>query len=86
MPDLSWNTPVEVVMPHSGTQTVHGPFAALILLMDEWPTMSGPAYAMARSSCRASLDGRTTPEDARDRFVSAAQEARLLPQAQLSVA
>jgi hypothetical protein len=79
MPALSWNTPVEVNMPHSGRQTVHGPFAALILLLDEWPSISGPAYAMARSRCRAALDGRATPEEARELFLTAAEEASVLP-------
>ncbi|MDO5897198.1 DUF982 domain-containing protein [Agrobacterium sp. Azo12] len=79
MSALSWGIPLELTMPHSGMQTVHGPFAALIFLMDEWPDSSGPAYVAARSSCRAAIDGRETPEETRERFVLAAREAGLLP-------
>ncbi|MCM2457583.1 DUF982 domain-containing protein [Rhizobium sp. CG4] len=79
MSAVSWSIPVELRMPHSGMQTVHGPFAALILLMDEWPVRSGPAYVSARSSCRAAIDGREAPEETRERFVLAAREAGLLP-------
>lgn len=86
MPALSWNTPVKVNMPHSGIQTVHGPFAALILLMDEWPNMSGPAYVEARSACRAALDGRKTPDQARAEFLLAATEADVSLTPQLHVA
>lgn len=86
MPALTWNEPIEVNMPHSGFQTIYGPFAALILLIDEWPDMSGPAYVEARSSCRAVLDGRATSEAAREHFLQAAHEARLLLTPQLNVA
>ncbi|WP_409558859.1 DUF982 domain-containing protein [Agrobacterium sp.] len=52
----------------------------LILLMDEWPNMSGPAYVEARSACRAALDGRRTPDQARTQFLLARQKrmSRLL--------
>jgi hypothetical protein len=77
MPTLSWNNPVEVTMPNSGSRTVHGPFTALILLMDEWPDMRGPAYVEARSACRAALDGRKSAEQAREVFMCAAREAHI---------
>jgi hypothetical protein len=86
MTALSWNMPVKVNMPHSGMQTIHGPFAALILLMDEWPNMSGPAYVEARSRCRAALDGRKPPEEAREQFLLASAEANVLMIPQLSIA
>lgn len=86
MPVLSWDNPVDVHMPHSGRQTVHGPFAALILLMDEWPNMSGLAYPQARTGCRAALDGRTSTETAREKFMAVAREAEVLLIPQLNVA
>jgi hypothetical protein len=73
-----WNQPVKITTPHSGNQTVHGPFAALIFLLDEWPDMRGPDYVQARSLCRAAIAGRKTPEEAREVFVRAAKEARII--------
>ncbi|WP_313617095.1 DUF982 domain-containing protein [Agrobacterium sp.] len=75
MPTLSWK-PIEVKMP-GGTQMVHGPYSALHFLTDEWPDARGPAYVEARRFCRAALDGRKTAEEARERFMAAACEAKL---------
>lgn len=79
MPTLSWGNPIEVKTPHSGTQTVHGPYSALAILTNEWPDARGPAYVEARRFCRAALDGRKSAEEARERFVLAAGEANLTP-------
>ncbi|KXG87302.1 DUF982 domain-containing protein [Agrobacterium bohemicum] len=78
MPVAAWGEPVQISMPVSGRQTVQGPFAALIFLLDEWPDLRGPAYVRARSICRAAIAGRTSPEEARETFLRAASEANLL--------
>ena len=78
MSSLSWNVPFRVITPNNGHQTVHGPFAALILLMDDWPDMRGSAYLEARSACRAALEGRRDVEEARARFMLAAREADMM--------
>ena len=77
MPYAKWSSPVEVGFGQKGSQLVQGPFDALICLMDTWPDLRGPRYVAARSLCRAALDGRKSPEEAREVFISAAQEARL---------
>ncbi len=77
MPQTSWQKPVEVVFGSLGTETVNGPFEALVLLTDRWPDMRGPHFVRARSACRAALDGRSTPEEARRQFEDAVSEARL---------
>jgi hypothetical protein len=69
--------PVKITTPRSGKQTVHGLFAALIFLMDEWPDMSGPDYVRARSACTAAIEGRTTLEEAREVFIMTAKEAHI---------
>lgn len=77
MPITQWEEPIRINTPASGYQTVKGPFAALIILLDEWPDLRGPAYVRARSTCRAAIAGRTTPEEAREKFLCAAREAEL---------
>ncbi|OBZ93814.1 hypothetical protein ADU59_19125 [Pararhizobium polonicum] len=77
MPNTKWSNPVEVGFAHKGSQVVLGPFDALICLMDTWPDLRGPRYVAARSFCRAALDGRKSPEEAREVFISAAKEAKL---------
>lgn len=74
----AWGEPIIINMPLSGRQTVQGAFAALIFLLDEWPDLRGPAYVRARSMCRAAVAGRTRPEEARETFLHAAREAKLL--------
>jgi hypothetical protein len=37
--ETRWLQPVQITTSQSGVQTVHGPFAALIFLMDDWPDM-----------------------------------------------
>ena len=77
MPNTKWSNPVEVGFEHKGSQVVLGPFDALICLMDTWPDLRGPRYVAARSYCRAAIDGRKSPEEAREVFIAAEQEAKL---------
>ncbi|MDQ0320632.1 hypothetical protein QO002_002770 [Pararhizobium capsulatum DSM 1112] len=77
MPHTKWENPVEVGSEKIGLMTVQGPFDALICLMDTWPDLRGPQYVAARSLCRAAIDGRRSAEEAREVFISAAQEANL---------
>jgi hypothetical protein len=77
MRDTSWEKPVNVTFGHHGTECVKSPFEALALLMDRWPDMRGPQFVRARSCCRAALDGRRTPEEARRQFEEAVSEAKL---------
>lgn len=78
MPVAAWREPIKIKMPVSGNQTVKGPFTALIFLLDEWPDLRGVAYQQARSICRAALAGRISVEEARETFLKAAREAKLL--------
>jgi hypothetical protein len=77
MKDLKWKSPVEVSFAHEGSKVVQNPFEALICLTDMWPNMRGLRFLKARSACRAALDGRKTPEEARTEFIAAAEEAKL---------
>lgn len=78
MSNSRWSSPVTILSTEGGRQTVHGPFEALIFLLDEWPDKRGPAYVRARSACRAALAGRQGPDCAREMFLRAAQEAQIV--------
>jgi hypothetical protein len=77
MNELKWKSPVSIGFAHSEQRTVNNPFEALICLTDLWPSMRGLRFLKARSACRAALDGRKTPEEARREFIAAAEEAKL---------
>jgi hypothetical protein len=77
MPQASWQKPVHVAFGSLGTEVINGPSEALLLLTDRWPDLRGPHFVRARSCCRAALDGRKTPEEARLQFEQAVSEAKL---------
>ncbi len=71
-----WTEPVEVNFDKTNKNIVAGPFDALALLTDDWPLTRGLNFVRARSACRAALDGRKSPEEARKCFEEAVSEAR----------
>ena len=75
MKPTKWTEPVEVSFDTSTRNVVSGPFDALELLTDNWPHVRGLTFVRARSACRAALDGRKTPEEARRCFEDAVSEA-----------
>lgn len=78
MPKTAWDMPVIIQIPENGHQTVHGPFAALIFLLNHWPDVKGPTYHRAKSVCVAALEGEKTPEEAQEAFARAAEQAKIL--------
>jgi hypothetical protein len=52
--------------------------AAAECLLRSWPTPWGPRHKQAREACIAVLKGEQPPEFARQAFVEAAREARIL--------
>jgi hypothetical protein len=77
MPHASWQKPVHVAFGSLGTEIINNPSEALGLLTDRWPDLRGPQFVRARSACRAALDGRRTPEEARLQFEQAVSEAQM---------
>jgi hypothetical protein len=75
MNDIPWSKPLRIRMPHGRLRLVEGPVAALKLLDLEWPASKGRHYDNARSACRSALARLTSPEAARDSFISASIEA-----------
>ncbi len=77
MRHIKWNHPIQVGFAQGSAKTVDGPSDALHCMADLWPDRRGPQYVAARSVCRAAIDGRKSAEEAREMFISAAQEAHL---------
>ena len=77
MKQTVWTEPVEVNFDKNTRNIVSGPFDALALLTGNWPLVRGLTFVRARSACRAALDGRKTPEEARRCFEDAVSEAKL---------
>jgi hypothetical protein len=68
-----FKTPLDVDLPTCGHQTVHGPYAAAMLLMISWPTQDDPARDEAERVCLGAFRGAADLDDARDAFLAAAQ-------------
>lgn len=71
-----WSTPIRMTIDGS-QQTVHGPYAAAMLLMISWPTKTGPQRDRAERTCLAAVTDQAELETARDAFLAAAEEAGL---------
>ena len=71
----TWDKPVKLALPGGGNLQIRGPFEALAILTEGWPSMAGRHFIHARTSCRAALDDRIAPEQARREFVQAVKEA-----------
>ena len=74
-----WTEPVEVNLDANGKSVVAGPFEALTLLTEGWPNRRGLSFVRARSACRAALDGRKSPEEARKCFTDAVSDMQKTP-------
>ena len=72
-----WKTPVELTLDSAGHQTVHGPYAAAMLLMISWPTKNGTERERAERMCLDAVDERIGAADAREAFLAAIEEAGL---------
>ena len=72
-----WKTPVELMLDGAGHQTVHGPYAAAMLLMISWPTQDGKERERAERMCLEAVDERIEAAEARKAFLAAMEEAGL---------
>jgi hypothetical protein len=76
MKNERWTEPVEVNLEANGKSVIAGPFEALT---EGWPKIGGLSFVRARSACRAALDGRKSPEEARKCFTDAVSEMQKNP-------
>ena len=75
MYDIPWSKPIRIEFPRRLPRVVDGPMAALEILDNEWPVTDGRHYAAAKEMCRAAAARLTSPESAREIFISASIEA-----------
>ena len=75
MYDIPWSKPIRLEFPRSLPRVVDGPRAALELLDNEWPAREGRHHAAAKEMCRAAIARLTSPDAARETFISASIEA-----------
>ncbi|MGV3548681.1 DUF982 domain-containing protein [Rhizobium sp.] len=75
MYDIPWSKPIRLEFPRRLPRIIDGPRAALDLLDNEWPSRKGRHYAAARDMCRAAIARLTSPDAARETFISASIEA-----------
>ena len=74
----SWSKGVELEMHGvGGYRTVKSTEDAAQCLLAYWPTRKGKAYVSAQQACLAALEGTSTPELAREAFISAALAAKI---------
>jgi Protein of unknown function (DUF982) len=73
-----WDVPVHVRIGSGMTETIDGPEEALNYLMTRWPAERGPHYERANVSCDAAVHRYGSLGEAREAFIAAAIEARVL--------
>lgn len=72
-----WKMPVDLMLDGTNHQTVHGPYAAAMLLMISWRAGDAPERERAERMCLEAVEGRIEVEDARKAFLAAVDEAGL---------
>ena len=75
---VEWRKPVMVRIGYGPTETIRGPSEAFEYLNSRWPIVEGIYHDLAEQKCRAAMERKAFAEEARDIFVSAAIEARVL--------
>lgn len=71
-----WNNPVTFETLTLGVyRTISSAAEAARVLLDEWPVDEGAAFLVAKANCLAVLAGEMDPEEARQAFLLAAEEA-----------
>ncbi|WP_274628661.1 DUF982 domain-containing protein [Arvimicrobium flavum] len=79
MTDVWFSRPVLVAVGITGdVQNVLGPKQALELLDHHWRNAGTPAFLNARHACVTAMHGEKPADAAREAFMDAAREARLL--------
>lgn len=71
-----WEEPVTFETAKLGQyRTISSAAEAAHVLISQWPSAAGKAYAKAQDVCLAVLEGREPPDAARQAFLLAADEA-----------
>jgi len=73
-----WGATVYLRIGQGMREPVDGPHQALMYLLNRWPAERGRFHAHAKLACLDALERSGSPELAREAFVYAAMEARLI--------
>lgn len=73
-----WLTPVWVRLGNGSPEPVRCPAEALDKLMFRWPPSRGRHYRSAKTNCLAALNHQIAGDLAREAFIRASLEAKLL--------
>ncbi len=76
--EVRWLAPVYVRIGYGLPEAVRSPRQALEKLLYRWPQSRGDAYERAMCSCMASAERSQARETAREDFIQACIEARIL--------
>jgi hypothetical protein len=75
----NWSRSVELELSRMGeVRSISNLHDATQCLLHRWPAKSGKAYTKARAACLNALDGHVPAYYAREAFVAAANEAKIL--------
>lgn len=72
MKSVIWDRPVR-----TGELLIFGPMAAHDFMGANWPPMKDACFAIAAEAILAALDGRGSPDVAREKFEAALKSAEL---------
>lgn len=75
---LRWTSPVRVRIGYGLPETIRNPQDALAYLQHRWPAIYGDRYRRAAEACGQAMDGRIAADIARQTFIEACIEARML--------
>lgn len=75
---IRWAVPVHVRMAGGSRECIHGPNAALLALQSQWPSKDNAEFRLAMARCRKALMEHGSAELARESFMNAAVQAKVL--------
>ena len=76
--DVRWPSPIRVRVGYGFPETIRGPREALTYLNYRWPAIDGEHCRSAKIICAEALEFRTSPDVAREAFLQACIEAKML--------
>jgi hypothetical protein len=76
--EVRWRAPVWVRVGNGMPEIVRGPKDALAQLQFRWPSFQGASYLEANRKCMAAFTKRGLCEEAREAFINASIEAKML--------
>lgn len=78
--DVRWVSPVRVQIGYGFPETIQGPRDAITYLDFRWPAIDGEHRRNAKTICTEALNDRVPPAVAREAFLRACIEAKMLCQ------